>query len=187
VKQNRGHISVYSEPGRGTTFKIFLPPFDETTRPLLADPEEHGAELEGTGRVLVVEDDEHVRGFLVRVLEKRGYDVLAASRASEALRLHSLHADEILIVICDIVLPGPTGFELLADLRRAGARYPAIFLSGYTREMIGRIPELPAGTEILTKPLNGRQLARAVQRLSGRSVTGEDVRPLFRAPTNGPR
>src|SRR5206468_11255541 len=111
VKQSGGYIWVYSEPGRGSAFKIYLPRVTEAPEPARAGPQATRA-LGGSETVLLVEDDEMVRVLTQRMLAARGHTVLVASRGDEALRLLEAHGGAMDLLITDVVMPGMSGREL---------------------------------------------------------------------------
>jgi PAS domain S-box-containing protein len=155
VKQNGGHIEIYSEVDRGTVVKVYLPAAagEATDRPeaepLTARP--------GRGqRVLVVEDEEGVRRISERILRGHGYEVLAASGPEEALSLAS--SNEIDLVLTDVVMPGMSGALLVQQLRESRKRIPAIFMSGYT----DRPGALPGDAAFISKPFSRQQLLENV-------------------------
>jgi CheY-like chemotaxis protein len=155
VKQNGGHIEIYSEVDRGTVVKVYLPaaageaPDRPKAEPLTAPP--------GRGqRVLVVEDEEGVRRISERILRGHGYEVLAASGPEEALSLAS--SNEIDLVLTDVVMPGMSGALLVEQLRESRKRIPAIFMSGYT----DRPGALPGDAAFISKPFSRQQLLENV-------------------------
>ncbi|MDP3017805.1 MAG: response regulator, partial [Deltaproteobacteria bacterium] len=162
VKQSGGNIWVYSEPGQGTTFKIYLPRVDE---PL----EEAGErvvqkELSGGGEtILVVEDEEKVRQVTVQILTKNGYTVLEASHGDEAKQICEQHGGPIHLIVTDVVLPGMNGRELAESL---ASRYPGakvLYMSGYTDNAIVHHGVLEKGLHFLQKPFNLEGLLRKVR------------------------
>ena len=162
VKQSGGHVTVYSEPGVGTTFKIYLPRVED------APDKDRGASVPsapvgGAETILVVEDEEAVRRLTCRALEARGYTVLPAADADEALLLCEKHAGEIDLMITDVVMPQLSGREVA---RRAAALRPGmkvLFMSGYTDDAIVQHGVLDAGTAFLQKPFTPRSLAQKVR------------------------
>src|SRR5262249_14388767 len=115
VKQSHGHIAVYSEPGHGTTFKVYLPSLDKKA-PLAAAPGPSTA-VKGTGTILLVEDEPALRTLAVESLKKIGYNVLAAGNGLEALAAFDRHPEKIDVVVADVVMPRMGGPELVEKLR----------------------------------------------------------------------
>lgn len=162
VKQNEGLISVYSEPGKGTTFKIYLPRFvGETLEPT--------AELKsqtprGRGEtVLLVEDEETILNIGRAMLEKLGYTVLTADTPGEALRLAKTHAAEIRLLITDVVMPEMNGRALADAIRNVKPELKCLFTSGYTANVIAHRGVLDEGVDFLQKPFSLQDLAAKVR------------------------
>ncbi|MCI0434303.1 MAG: response regulator [Gemmatimonadetes bacterium] len=163
VRQHGGHIWVYSEPGAGTTFKIYLPRVDgaaEKRAAAAAGPHD----LKGDECVLLVEDEERVRDLTRRVLEKHGYSVLAARDPAEALTIASENSGAFDLLISDVMLPGMSGPAMAARIYEQGFRGPNLFLSGYTEEVAARHGILQANSLFLAKPFTPNALAVAVRR-----------------------
>ena len=163
VKQSGGHVWVYSEPGRGTIFRLYFPRHDE---------EQHGREGRsalapaargGTETLLVVEDDEALRQLLERLLATAGYAVLSAATGAEALELCASGEEQIDLVVSDVVLPGIGGVELVSRLRERFPDARALLMSGYTEEVIGEA--LAPGTRFLGKPFTAAELRAGVRDL----------------------
>jgi two-component system, cell cycle sensor histidine kinase and response regulator CckA len=163
VKQNRGVISVYSELGRGSVFKIFLPEVDAPTERDSPAAKEPGAHR-GEEKILVVEDEEDVRRVVREMLEQQGYSVVTASSGSEALALCSASTD-IDLLITDVVMPGMSGRELADQLSACIPDLNVLFVSGYTDTAIVHHGVLNAGVHFLQKPFTPNQLARKVREL----------------------
>jgi PAS domain S-box-containing protein len=162
VEQSGGRIHVYSEPGLGTSFKMYFPPTsgevsDATTAAVIPKS------LNGTETVLVVDDDEALRHLAARLLRAHGYQVLEASNSTDALQVSTEHANPIDLVVSDVVMPGMSGPELVNLLvqRRPGLR--ALFMSGYTDESLPHVQMLRPGVNYLPKPFSRRQLAELVR------------------------
>jgi PAS domain S-box-containing protein len=170
VRRGHGGIAVESRPGRGTTFRIYLPQAGPSARgdepePAALQPEEAGA---GRGTILLVEDDDMFRGLLRQVLENQGYDVLAAEHPAAALELAAAHGDAIRLLLSDMVMPGGTGADLA---RKLVGRYPAmkvILMSGYTDDALAsRSTDSTRADAFLEKPFATQDLLRLIRELLG--------------------
>ena len=174
VKQNRGHIGVYSEVGVGTTFKVYLPRADspEVIPPpptLYPDGTPVGR---GDETVLLAEDHDDVRRIVQSTLERIGYQVLAASNAQQALELAAHHPGPIQLLLTDVVLPDLNGkllAERLAQLRPATA---VLYMSGYTDNVIAQHGVLESGIEFLQKPFSPGELATKIRAILDRAHDG---------------
>jgi two-component system cell cycle sensor histidine kinase/response regulator CckA len=166
VTQSRGFIWVYSEPGIGTQFKIYLPLVDEP--PTKNIPAASADDLCGTETVLVVEDAPAVREATRRALERFGYRVIEASNGEEALRVASADDMHFDLLLTDIVMPGMGG-RSVAELITAGhPELKVLFMSGYTDDAIVRQGVLSATTPYLQKPFSPSSLVRKVREALGR-------------------
>jgi signal transduction histidine kinase/ActR/RegA family two-component response regulator len=162
VKQSGGHIIVYSEPGRGTSFKIYFPPVDEPGEPRRAETSA-GDVRGGTETILLVEDEERVRDLAQRVLQQHGYQVVTACDGLEGLGVAQRVPGPIHLLVTDVVMPNLGGRDLavrLADIRPA---MRVLFVSGYTDDAIVRQGMLDPGTNFLQKPFTPEGLARRVR------------------------
>ncbi len=157
VKQSDGHIDVYSEPGRGTTFKIYLPRVDDAGVP---EPEKKSVEpvASGSETILLVEDDEGVRALMRELLADAGYRVLEASDPEQGLRAARSHANPIDLLLTDVILPQMSGSELAARLRAEQLQLRVLYVSGYTNEAMGHHGVIDAGTHFLQKPFTAAAL-----------------------------
>jgi two-component system, cell cycle sensor histidine kinase and response regulator CckA len=163
VKQSGGHVEAYSEPGHGTTFKIFLPRvFDAEVAP--AAPDDTAPMPKGHETVLLVEDEEAVRALSRRVLESAGYTVLVARHGPEAILLASQHEEPIHLLATDLVMPRMSGLEVASQLTQTRPEMRILLMSGYPNEAAIR-HGVPQGARLLQKPFNGVALARAVRQV----------------------
>ena len=162
VKQNEGFINVYSEPGRGTTFKIYLPRYvGKAAQIQSASP----AEAVGRGRetVLLVEDDPAILDIGMMMLESFGYRVLTANTPGKAIRMAEEHAGTIELLMTDVVMPEMNGRDLA---RRLLSLYPdlkRLFMSGYTADVIAHQGVLEEGVNFIQKPFSMQALAAKVR------------------------
>ncbi|MBI5419354.1 MAG: response regulator [Deltaproteobacteria bacterium] len=162
VKQSGGYIWVYSEPGRGTTFKIYLPQATEEAE--TAKPAEVRAGLlGGSETILLVEDEDSVRSLVREVLARNGYTVLAARNGEDALRACDGNAGAIHLMLCDVVMPGMSGVELARRIVPLRPEIKVLYMSGYTDTAIVRQGVLDPGTAFLEKPFAPDALARKVR------------------------
>jgi two-component system, cell cycle sensor histidine kinase and response regulator CckA len=169
VKQSNGYIWVYSEPGEGTTFKVYLPCTDREPTPLTQRPHE-AEEPTGTETILVVEDQDSVRALVRRVLERAGYVIRDAPNGEAALRALEQDADAIDLLLTDVVMPGFSGRELSERARAIRPELPVLFMSGYAEHEIARRGALGPEMHLIEKPFEHRALQRKVREvLDGRT------------------
>ena len=161
VKQSGGYIWVYSEPGTGTTFKIYLPSVDAAVEEPLQQPEP--VVPTGTETVLLVEDEDGVRDLLQEILTDQGYRVLSASRGAEALRISDLADEDIPLLVTDVVMPQMSGRELARRLRARRPSLRVLYLSGYTEEAIAQHGVIEPDAAFLQKPFTRVDLARKIR------------------------
>jgi nitrogen-specific signal transduction histidine kinase len=160
VKQAAGYIWVYSEKGKGTTFKIYLPRSHETrTRSTFVARQPASV---GTETILVVEDDPQVRALAVRSLRRYGYSVLEAQSAGDAL-LMSEGSQTIDLLLTDVIMPRINGKALAARVTEHRPNLRVLYMSGYTENVIVHHGILDAGTHLLQKPFTAESLARKVR------------------------
>ena len=161
VKQNHGMINVYSEPGQGTTFKIYLPWTETATVSCAEDVQLR--RLCGSETVLLVEDEEQILNLSRRILQKQGYTVLAGATPEAALTLADQHAGLIHLLITDVVMPGMNGKQLVERLQASHPDLKCLFMSGYTADAIAHHGVLDAGVAFLQKPFTVQSLAVKVR------------------------
>jgi len=164
VKQSGGYIWAYSEVGRGTKFKVLLPGEEEVAE--LAEKEvAYLYPSGGEETVLVVEDEKLVRDLVREILSQHGYDVLEASRGTEALEVSGRHKGPIHILISDVVMPGMTGPELARRLTALRPEMGVLFMSGYTDDAILQHGVFEHGAEFLQKPFKASALGAKVRKV----------------------
>ncbi|HVS84383.1 MAG TPA: ATP-binding protein [Gaiellaceae bacterium] len=171
VEQAGGDLRLYSEPGVGTTVKVYLPrAVGKVAAPGLAETEHEELEVPLTTRaVLLVEDETAVRSLVSRMLRSLGYDAIVAASAAEAVGLFDLHREEIGALLTDVVMPQIGGRELAERLLQTDPSLPVLFMSGYTEDALLRRRTLAARFSFIEKPFTARQLGYALQRLLGAS------------------
>lgn len=174
LRQSGGDITVYSEVGHGTTFKVYLPRHDGVT---LASPQapEELAKLRGTETLLLAEDEPLVRDAATQFLREFGYDVLVAANAAQALEMCRSRDGRVDLLVTDLIMPGMNGREL-AD--RIAAEWPGVrrlFMSGYTDDVIFHHRVLEAGVAFLPKPFTPSTLARKVREVLDAPAKAEHV------------
>jgi two-component system cell cycle sensor histidine kinase/response regulator CckA len=162
VKQSNGYTWVYSEPGRGTTFKVYLPRANGDVplpafSPVIATPAKSASET-----VLLVDDDAGVRQFSKRILDAAGYRVFEAADGNAAERLFAEHADSIDLVVTDVIMPGCGGTELLGRLRLRAPAVRVLYMSGYP-ESVAQRPGIDRGFPFVEKPFTVEGFMRRVR------------------------
>jgi two-component system cell cycle sensor histidine kinase/response regulator CckA len=169
VKQTGGYVFPESEPGRGTTMRVYLPRYVEAIAEAEAEPEkierrpEKPKDLTGQGTVLLVEDEDAVRSFAARALGQRGYNVLQATTGVEALEVFARHQGEVDLVVSDVVMPEMDGPTLFEKLRRQRPDLKVIFISGYAEDAFRQHLAENEDFMFLQKPFDLKELAAAVK------------------------
>jgi CheY-like chemotaxis protein len=166
VKQSGGHVKIYSEPGEGTTVKLYLPRLTG----LVAEEEAPGETLVPEGiseeTILVCEDDDDVRAYSVEVLRELGYRVLEAHDGPSALRLLERQEGRVDLLFTDVVLPsGMTGADVANEARKLRPDIKVLFTTGYARNAIVHQGRLDPGVQLITKPFSYADLAARIRDL----------------------
>jgi CheY-like chemotaxis protein len=164
VKQSGGYIWLYSETGKGTTFKVYLPRVTE-----LVDVKEHRKEADaprrGSETVLVAEDETGVRALTREYLESSGYQVLEAQNGAEALEIAAQHPGEIHLLLTDVVMQGISGCKLAENMVKLRPNVKVLYMSGYTDQAIVRHGILAEDTVLLQKPFTLNSLSRKLREI----------------------
>jgi len=162
VKQSGGNILVYSEPGQGTVFKIYLPRVDEPLEELKEKMEvaeiPHGSET-----VLVVEDEDQLRKLIAQVLQNQGYKTLEASCGHDALKIFKEQKESIHMLLVDVVMPRMSGVQLVEQCKEVGQELKVLYMSGYAERMTAYPEVFETETNYIRKPFSVQSLARRVR------------------------
>ena len=162
VKQSGGYIWVYSEPGKGATFKIYLPSVDGKVQPG-SPSSERRITYQGTETILVVEDDTSVRQLVAEVLKSQGYQVLTASDPEEAAKTSAGYEKTIDLLLTDLVMPKLNGRQLAEHLAFSRPKMKVMFMSGYTDDAMVRHGFLSPGVAFIQKPFSPQALVRKIR------------------------
>ena len=166
IKQSGGYIWVYSEVGRGTTFKIYLPrvpSIEEPAMHTIAAPAQFQKVEPGTETILLVEDEANLRYLARQYLEKQGYRVIEAADGAVAMQIAVAHEGVIHLLLTDVIMPGMNGRELAQRISEIRPNVKVLYMSGYTENVIGQDGTLDAGVRLLQKPFNLRDLKSKVR------------------------
>lgn len=180
VQQSGGHIWVYSEPGFGTTIRIYLPRVDDRTTGTAGEIERKRVVRPPTETILVVEDNDPVRAMLCRILRSLGYQVLEAAHPHEAIELTRKPDTRIDMLISDVVMPDMNGIELAIALRRSQPDLRILLMSGYSGHAIARHGELQPDMPFLEKPFTPNTVAQKVAEVLDRVEQGGGKPGRFR-------
>jgi PAS domain S-box-containing protein len=169
VRQSGGNIWLYSEVGRGTTVKVYLPRVQGAV-PSRGEEREVYSEEGGSETILLVEDDPAVRQATTRILTSAGYRVLATASPVEALALLAAFEGPVHLLLSDVVLPQMSGRELAQQVQAAHPGVKVLYMSGYTKNAIVHSDELPSDVKFIAKPFKAAELRRAVRQALGREA-----------------
>jgi CheY-like chemotaxis protein len=167
VKQCGGDIWVYSEPGKGTTFKLYFPRVADPLDDSAANEADTPITLSGE-TILVVEDDKAVRELTVKTLQRIGYKILTAATGADAVEISKAHAGHIALLLTDVVMPGMSGAQLADTLLAARPGMKVLYLSGYTENTVVHHGVLDPGVDFLPKPFSRDALARKIGEILAR-------------------
>ena len=165
VKQSGGYIWVYSEPGKGTSFKVYLPHVTEAGEMVAEPVPQPSLSLRGQPleTILVVEDEANLRRLTRQFLENRGYTVLEAADGAAAVQICVAHQGTIHLLLTDVIMPGMNGRELANRVAEIRPNMKVLYMSGYTENAIGHNGTLDAGIKLLQKPFTLQALQAKVR------------------------
>jgi CheY-like chemotaxis protein len=175
VEQSGGTIEVYSEKGRGTTFKIYLPRVEAGAESAVIT--DRKAPPAGSETVLLVEDESALRGMIRETLEDAGYRVVEAATPRQALDIAESHPGNIHLMLTDVVMPGMSGRDLAERLKPLRPGAAVVYMSGYTDDAIGQHGLLEAGTHFLQKPFTSQHLLLKCREVLGEPMASGPPRP----------
>ncbi len=177
VKQSGGYVWVYSEVGRGTTFKIYLPRVASVgeTAVQVSEPIQPQRVEPGTETILLVEDEANLRYLARQYLEKQGYKVIEAADGAVAMQIAVAHEGVIHLLLTDVIMPGMNGRELAQRISEIRPNAKVLYMSGYTENVIGHNGTLDAGVRLLQKPFNLRDLKTKVREVLDATPTPPEV------------
>jgi len=165
--QNDGYVNVYSEPGQGTTFRIYLPRFNvenaDSPDTLLQDASD---EIQGGSEtILLVEDEKNIRVITSLILEKLGYKIILADKPESAMKISNEYEEEIDMLFTDVVLPGQNGTDLAKELEKTRPNMKQLFMSGYTANVVFQQDIITEEMNFLPKPFSRETLATKIRKI----------------------
>ena len=169
VKQNNGYIWVYSEPGKGTTFKIYFPSIEGDEVSDIDEPLDEN-QLKGSETILVVEDNKTLLKLTRKILESYGYKVLTAQNANEAIETFKRHDGSINLLLTDVVMPGMNGRKLAEQIQSKNPKVKVTYMSGYTDDTISKHGVLYDDVEFIEKPFSQKDLGLKVREVLDQGI-----------------
>jgi PAS domain S-box-containing protein len=166
IKQHEGYINVYSEPGMGTTFRIYLPLIKakvEEIKPEVIQPVERGTET-----ILLAEDEIEVKEFTKKMLEEYGYKVITAGSGQKAIDEFKAHKDKIQLVLLDVIMPNKNGKEAYEEIKKIMPDIKVLFMSGYPADIIHKHDIIEKGFAYIEKPASPTKLLRKIREVLGK-------------------
>ncbi len=164
IKQHNGYIHVYSEKGKGTTFKIYLPVCSKNLEKI-EDKTGHNNLPRGNETILIVDDDQSVRGLIAEMLKELGYNCLEAASGEEAINLLTNYKDQVHLLLTDVVMPGISGKELAEKIKKERPEIKVIFMSGYTENIMSKHGVFKQGVNYISKPIIPGALAQKIRKV----------------------
>lgn len=163
VKQHDGNISVYSEPGKGTTFRIYIP----LLQALVNDAPAHSrvAPRGGTETILLAEDEESVRGLIQKTLADFGYRVISCVNGQDALDKYALHKNEVALMLLDVIMPVKSGRDVYDSVRSSQPEMPILFMSGYTADILRAKGIVEEEIQMIPKPMEPYALLQKIRKM----------------------
>ena len=161
IKKHNGSIHVYSEPGQGTTFNIYLPLVTSITQDIRREATVRLPS--GHETILLVEDEETVRQVIRATLEEYGYTVMEAINGTEAVEVFGANQDKIQLLLCDLIMPKKNGREAYEEIRKIRPDIKAIFMSGYTKDIIVKKGFMEEGVNFISKPITPTDLLKKIR------------------------
>jgi PAS domain S-box-containing protein len=176
IKQSGGYIWAFSEPGKGTTFKIYFPRVTERAEPAQVPASDEAAFAEpGTETILLAEDEANLRYLARQFLEKQGYTVLEAADGARAMQIALAHQGVIHLLLTDVIMPGMNGRELAQRIAEIRPQTKILYMSGYTENVIGHNGTLDAGVRLLQKPFTLGELKSKVRQVLDSTAAGSEA------------
>ncbi|MBI5639554.1 MAG: response regulator, partial [Nitrospirae bacterium] len=163
IQQHNANINLYSEPGHGTTFKIFFPVTEGEVE--IAAEKSPAEARRGTETVLVAEDDERLRRLTRTVLEEAGYTVIEAVDGEDALDKFSENKNAVHLIISDVIMPKKNGIEVCKEIKKMRPAVKALFLSGYAADIISSTGMIEEGIELVHKPVSHGELLLKIRKI----------------------